>query len=105
MADKKSYATRRKIRIITRELGADWQEQHAGKSIDAIYNIVMGDNRKNLFCKIDPAVKTKLDEMVETNDMQMSSLVERLVIEEYDRYKLDLDARIEHVANQFATLG
>ncbi len=103
MADKKSYATRRKIRIITRELGENWQEQHAGKSIDAIYNIVMGDNRKNLFCKINPEVKTKLDEMVETNDMQMSSLVERLVIEEYDRYKQDLDARIAHVASQFAT--
>lgn len=105
MANKKSYATKRKIRIIERELGANWQEQHAGKSIDAIYNIVMGDNRKNLFCKIDPDIKEKLDEMVETNDMQMSSLVERLVSEEYDRYKQDLDARIAHVASQFATYG
>lgn len=97
-----SYATRRKIGIIEKELGADWQTQHAGKSIDAIYNIVMGDHRKNLFCKVDPETKTKLDEMVEYNDMQMSSLVERIVSEEYDRYTQDRDARADHLASQFA---
>jgi len=97
-----SYATRRKIRIIEKELGADWENQHSGKSIDAIYNIVMGDFRKNLFCKVDPETKTKLDEMVEYNDMQMSSLVEKLVREEYDRYTHDRDARADHLASQFA---
>lgn len=99
---KVSYATRRKIRIIEKELGADWKNQHSGKSIDAIYNIVMGDVRKNLFCKVDPETKEKLDEMVEYNDMQMSSLVERLVREEYDRYTQDRDARVAHIASQFA---
>jgi len=97
-----SYATRRKIGIIEKELGADWQAQHAGKSIDAMYNIVMGDFCKNLFCKVDPETKLELDEMVEYNDMQMSSLVERLVREEYDRYTQDRDARVAHIASQFA---
>jgi len=97
-----SYATKRKIRIIEKELGEDWKKQHPGKSIDAIYNIVMGDARKNLFCKVDPETKNQLDEMVEFHDMQMSSLVEKLVQEEYDRYTRERDARVSHIASQFA---
>jgi hypothetical protein len=99
---KMSYATARKIRIIERELGPDWRTEYPEGSIDAIYNIVMGDDRKNLFCKVDPETKTKLDEMVEYNDMQMSSLVEKLVHEEYDRYTQDRDARVNKIASQFA---
>jgi len=101
---KKSYATERKIRIITEKLGEDWRKQHPGKSIDAIYNVVMGDERKNLFCKVDPQTKLQLDEMVEYHDMQMSSLVEKLVQEEYDRYTQERDARVSHMASQFASL-
>lgn len=101
---KMSYATKRKIRIIEKELGEDWRKQHPNKSIDAIYNIVMGDSRKNLFCKVDPETKEQLDEMVEYHDMQMSSLVEKLVQEEYDRYTQERDARVSHIASQFANL-
>ena len=104
MADM-SYATRRKLRIIKEQLGADWKDQNPGKSIDAIYNVVMGDNRKNLFCKIDPTVKNQLDEMVDYHDIKMASLVEKLVREEYDRYAQDRDARVDHVASQFAVAG
>jgi hypothetical protein len=104
MADM-SYATRRKLRIIKEQLGADWQDQNPGKSIDAIYNVVMGDNRKNLFCKIDPTVKNQLDEMVDYHDIKMAALVEKLVREEYDRYAQDRDARVDHVASQFAVAG
>ena len=57
-----SYPTLRKMRIIEEELGADWKKQHAGKSVDAIYNMVTGDVRKNLFCKISPEIKDKLEE-------------------------------------------
>ncbi len=104
MADM-SYATRRKLRIIKEQLGADWQDQNPGKSIDAIYNVVTGDNRKNLFCKIDPTVKHQLDEMVDYHDIKMAALVEKLVREEYDRYAQDRDARVDHVASQFAVAG
>jgi len=104
MADM-SYATRRKLRIINEQLGADWQDQHPDKTIDAIYNVVTGDKRKNLFCKIDPVVKTQLDEMVDYHDIKMAALVEKLVREEYDRYAQDRDARVDHVASQFAVAG
>lgn len=104
MADM-SYATRRKLRIIKEQLGADWQDQHPGESIDAVYNIVTGDKRKNLFCKIDPAVKGQLDEMVVHHDIKMAELVEKLVREEYDRYAQDRDARVNHMASQFAVAG
>ena len=101
---KQSYATKRKIRIIAEKLGEDWKKQYPGKSIDAIYNIVMGDERKNLFCKVDPETKKQLDEMVEYHDMQMSSLVEKLVQEEYDRYTEERDARVSYMASQFANM-
>jgi hypothetical protein len=97
-----SYPTLRKMRIIEEELGADWKKQHAGKSVDAIYNMVTGDVRKNLFCKISPEIKDKLDEMVEYHDVKMSSLVEKLVQEEYDKYTQERDARVAHIASQFA---
>jgi hypothetical protein len=100
-----SYATRRKLRIIKEQLGTDWQDQNPGKSIDAIYNVVMGDTRKNLFCKIDPIVKSQLDEMVDYHDIKMAALVEKLVREEYDRYAQDRDDRVAHVASQFAVAG
>jgi hypothetical protein len=104
MADA-SYATRRKVRIIEKELGSDWEDQYPGKSIDAIYNIVTGDHRKNLFCKVSPEVKARLDEMVEYQDMKMSELVEKLVQEEYDRYVTERDVRIDNVASQYAVAG
>ena len=99
---KASYATTRKIRIIKKELGNDWRKQYPEESIDKVYNIVMGDGRKNLFCKVEPDTKTQLDEMVDYHDMQMSSLVEKLVREEYDRYTQERDARVAHIASQFA---
>jgi hypothetical protein len=100
-----SYATERKKRIIEEELGSDWKNQHPSKSIDAIYNIVTGDSRKNLFCKVSPAVKTKLDEMVDFHDINMAELVERLVLREYSRYELERDHRTANVASQYATTG
>ena len=97
-----SYATLRKKRIIEEKLGEDWQSQHPGKSVDAVYNVVTGDNRRNLFCKVKPEVKEQLDEMVEFHDMKMAELVEKLVQEEYDRYITERDARVDDVASQYA---
>ena len=98
-----SYATNRKKRIIEKEVGTDWQERYPGKSIDAVYNIVIGDERKNLFCKVSPVTKSQLDEMVEFHDMKMAEMVEKLVQEEYDRYVTERDGNVNKLAAQFAS--
>ena len=100
-----SYATQRKKRIIEQELGADWQTRYPGKSIDAVYNIVKGDTRKNLFCKICPERKSQLDEMVEFRDVRMAELVEKLIEEEYDRFVTERDVHVDEIASQFAVTG
>ena len=100
-----SYATMRKMRIITKKLGPDWQEEFPGKSVDAIYNVVIGDTRKNLFCKISPEVKKQLDEMVRYHDIKMSEMVEKLVQEEYDKFVAVRDSRVDDVASHFAAAG
>ena len=104
MADL-SYATKRKKRIIEEKLGADWETQYPGKSIDAVYNIVTGDTRKNLFCKVRPEVKSQLDEMVEYHDLKMAEMVEKLVQEEYDRFVAAKEDDVNRVASQFAQTG
>ncbi len=98
-----SYATERKIRILTEKLGENWQEQCGGRSIDAVYNEVIGDNRKNLFCKVDPEVKRKVDELTEGYDIKMSELVERLIEKEYDLFKQRTENYSEDLANEFAS--
>lgn len=96
-----SYATIRKIKIIEKEFGSNWKSQHKGKSIDAVYNMIIGDTRKNLFCKIDPEIKQCLDEMVDYHDVKMAELVEKLIEEEYDRFVTMRDAKVAEMASQF----
>lgn len=96
-----SYATERKKRIIANMLGPDWQAKNPNKSIDAIYNEVVGDIRKNLFCKIDPEIKIYLDEMVDNYDMKMGELVERLILDEYEKYSKRKATYSEDLASQF----
>lgn len=81
-----SYATERKIRIIKEKLGPDWETYTQGKRIDAAYNELVGDSRKNLFCKLRPETKRKLDEMVRDNDTKMAEFIESLIEREYDRF-------------------
>jgi hypothetical protein len=100
-----SYATRRKTRIIEEQLGNDWRDKYPNKSIDAVYVIAIGDIRKNLFCKVDPDTKSKLDEMVAFHDVKMSELVEKLVKKEYDIYVDERNGRVDDIATQFATTG
>jgi len=99
---KMSYATGRKLRIIEENIGEDWRNLHPGKSIDAVYNMITGDSRKNLFCKIDPDIKCKLDEMVDFHDTKMAELVEKLIEEEYDRFVMMRNAKVNEMASQFA---
>jgi hypothetical protein len=82
-----SYATQRKIRIIEEKLGKDWKEQQPDKSIDAIYNELVGDTRKNLFCKIDANVKQHLDEMTKAHKSGMAEFIEQIIEAEYARYQ------------------
>lgn len=89
-----SYATERKIRIITEKLGEQWRDQYPNKSIDAIYNDLVGDTRKNLFCKIDSDVKDKLDAMTEFHKTGMAEFVEQLVKSAWKRH-IDLQAETE----------
>jgi len=81
-----SYATERKIRIIEKELGADWKTQRPDQSIDAIYNSIVGDTRKNLFCKIQATAKDKLDEMTGAHKVGMAEFVEQMIDAEYARF-------------------
>jgi len=97
-----SYATERKIRILNEKLGTDWQEKYKGRSIDAVYNEISGDLRKNLFCKVDPVIKQKVDELVDGYDIKMSELIERLIEREYEAYKHRTEDYSEDLATQFA---
>ena len=100
---KVSYATSRKIRILEEKVGKDWKKQYPGQSVDAVFNHIMGDTRKNLFCKIEPTVKAQLDEMVDSYDLRMSELVERLIRAEYSRYAENRKQMSEDLANEFTS--
>ena len=97
-----SYATERKIRILKERLGADWETKIAPKRIDRAYNELVGDQRKNLFCKLRPDCKTRLDEMVDERDMVMSEFVESLIDREWDRFVQEREALEKDLAKQFA---
>lgn len=98
---KASYATERKIRILEEKLGPLWRKAYLGRSVDSVYNEIMGDTRKNLFCKIDPGIKGQLDEMVDNYDMRMSELVERLIQDEYGRFTENRLQTSQDLASEF----
>jgi hypothetical protein len=81
-----SHATERKIRIIESQWGPDWKDRTDGKSIDAVYNELTGDNRKTLFCKIQPTVKDNLDTMTDHHKTGMAEFIEQLIQAEWVRY-------------------
>jgi hypothetical protein len=81
-----SYATQRKIRIIEERLGPNWADRFPGKSIDAIYNELVGDDRKNLFCKIDSDIKDRLDTMTQFHKTGMADFIEVLIQAEWLRF-------------------
>ena len=98
---KLSYATERKIRILKDKLGDDWKKQYPGRSVDSVYNEIIGDTRKNLFCKIDPLVKSQLDEMVDSYEVRMAELVERLIQDEYERFSEGQLQASQDLASEF----
>lgn len=99
-----SYATERKIRIISEKLGENWRDQLNGRSIDALYNEIVGDTRKNLFCKLRPEVKAKLDELVDEYDMKMAEYVEVLIEDAHARFEAERDKIVKVLGDQFTGL-
>lgn len=97
-----SYATARKIRIIEERIGTDWKNLNEGRSVDRVYSDLMGDVRKNLFCKIDPSVKDQLDEMSQHYDIDMAELIETLITDEYAEFSKRAVGYFSTLANQFA---
>jgi len=91
-----SYATQRKIRIIEERLGSDWADQRPGLSIDAIYNQIIGDDRKNLFCKISGSAKDNLDTMTQFHKTGMAEFIESLIHAEWMRFS-DRAREVEQV--------
>ena len=59
------------------------------------------DNRKNLFCKIDPEVKAKLDEMAYGTTMKKGELIAWLIADEYKRHS----KRMIKLADEFTNNG
>ena len=100
---KISYATARKIRILEEKVGHDWRKRFPGRSVDSVYNQIMGDERKNLFCKINPEIKQQLDEMVDSYDVRMSELVERLIEAEYERFCETARKASQDLASEFTS--
>ena len=97
-----SYATQRKIKIIEEKLGSNWRELHPDASIDRVYNLINGDTRKNLFCKVNPDVKAKLDEMVVEYDVEMAHLVEQMIESAYENFQEQRTQFADKLAGQFA---
>lgn len=81
-----SYATQRKIRIIEERIGSEWKSKYPGSSIDSVFNQIMGDDRKNLFCKIESITKDRLDEMTIFYKTGMAEFIEQLIMAEWQRY-------------------
>lgn len=97
-----SYATERKLKIIREQLGDDWQEQRPGQSIDAVYNDLMGDRRKTLFCKIDPRVKEHLDEMTKDHQVKIAEFLEGLIEKQYTKHVEERERMVATLARQYS---
>lgn len=96
-----SYATQRKIRIIKEKM-PEWAPNSGGKSIDALYNELVGDDRKNLFCKIDSGSKDRLDEMTKHHRVGMAEFIEQLINAEYKRHEQRLSSGEKALLSEYS---
>ncbi len=97
-----SYATERKLRIIEAKYGPDWRSQFPDRSIDSIFIELTGDRRKNLFCKISPDLKDKLDEMVGFRQLSMAELIEQIIDEAHLRFVRDKSFVVEGITQEYS---
>lgn len=91
MTENYSYATKRKINIINERLGDGYQwpnvpSEYEGMSIDSLYSHLIGDNRVNLFFKVDPKTKEYIDLMSKSSGMKKAEFIEFLINEHYKTY-------------------
>ena len=92
----------RKIRIIEKTFGPEWAEVHPGMAIDAVYNIAIKDDRKSLFCKIDPVKKDKLAEMLEVYDSTMGEFIGSMIDDYYEKYQSRRQRSIAGLAEDYS---
>lgn len=96
-----SYATNRKIRLIEAKYGPNWSEKFPGRSIDSIFVELTGDSRKNLFCKIRPDLKQKLDEMVEFSQANMAEMIEQIIEDSYEKFLANRSNATSDLSRQY----
>jgi hypothetical protein len=97
-----SYATERKIKLIKEKYGENWESMFPGRSIDSIFIELTGDRRKNLFCKISPDLKNKLDEMVQFRQLSMAELIEQIILDAHGKYVEDKQTVVESLSREFS---
>lgn len=97
-----SYATTRKVRIIESHAGSSWRETYQDRSIDSVYNEIVGDRRKTLFAKISPEIKDMLDQMTAHYDTSMAELIETLIQNEYDSFTEKRASSLQSIADSFS---
>lgn len=92
-----SVSTQRKIKIIENhyQKSIDEIRKDNHSSIDEMYNTVVGDNRKNFFCKVSVETKDKIDMLLEAYQLKNSEFLEILVEKEYIQFQQKEKERYE----------
>lgn len=92
----------RKIRIIEKTFGENWQQQYPEMAVDAVYNLAIQDDRKSLFCKIDKFRKDKLAEMLDYYDTTMGDFIGMMIDTHYENYQEQRKSIITGIAQDFS---
>jgi hypothetical protein len=92
----------RKIRIIVQTFGSNWPEIYPAMAIDAVYNLAIKDERKSLFCKIEPMKKDKLAEMLENYGTTMGDFIGVMIDDYYERFLQHQHERVRGIANDYS---
>jgi hypothetical protein len=92
----------RKIRIIEKAFGAKWGEIYPDMAIDAVYNKAINDDRKSLFCKIDPVKKDKLAEMLDTYDSTIGDFIGVMIDDYHERFIEQRRRNIAGIAQDYS---
>src|SRR5688572_16483151 len=88
----------RKIRIIEKNFGSNWRDQHPGMAIDAVYNLAIRDDRKPVFCKINKDRQLRLTEMLDAYGTTMGDFIGSMIDDYYDRFQNQQKAKITGIA-------
>jgi len=100
--DMASYATNRKLRIITERCGYEWRDTYPDRSIDSVYNELVGDDRKTLFCKLSCDSKDKIDQMLSGYNVEVAALLEQWIDEKYKDFSKREQSSIVGLAKDYS---